>query len=371
MKESITKIREIVDKKIISHLSVSIDESEKKFKKISEEFGELKKTKFTKTEEKLKIQKSDSMEEIKKLEEFFSDFSSMKNSPKFITTEELVKFYPDTCPKEYHKNPKEYFLSILKDYKSKNFQFNFIDGSSFKVLPNDRRIILILEKHSHLLNRKDFIEFEEFIGQIYELKGFNISQILSAYKKHGSKILSVKFYPTPIRIKLKSLEESLASQIDYYFSEENLKTDKFLREKMGDKNYVPISLILGFKAVSNLMEKIKDKEQSFIRAVTEYSENAVIIDEKFIGIPNVELLILNQLNYYFSNENWISDTFLKELSSQNDEGFMDLTLILGFKKMMNLMNSFKLNEKQMIQKISNLKSENFKVSQDGRHFWRN
>jgi hypothetical protein len=228
-----------------------------------------------------------------------------------------------------------------------------------------------LEKHSHLLNRKDFIEFEEFIGQIYELKVFNISQILSAYKKHGSKILSVKFYQTPIRIKLKSLEESLASQIDYYFSEENLKTDKFLREKMGDKNYVPISLILGFKAVSNLMEKIKDKEQSFIRAVTEYSENAVIIDEKFIGIPNVELLILNQLNYYFSNENWISDTFLKELSSQNDEGFMDLTLILGFKKMMNLMNSFKLNEKQMIQKISNLKSENFKVSQDGRHFWRN
>jgi predicted nucleic acid-binding Zn-ribbon protein len=83
MKESNTKIREIVDKNIISHLSVSIDESEKKFKKISEEFDELKKTKFTKTEEKekLKIHKSDSMEEIKKLEEFFSDFSSMKNSP--------------------------------------------------------------------------------------------------------------------------------------------------------------------------------------------------------------------------------------------------------------------------------------------------
>ncbi|RWW07611.1 hypothetical protein BHE74_00037627 [Ensete ventricosum] len=42
---------------------------------------------------------------------------------------------------------------------------------------------------------------------------------------------------------------SLLKQIDYYFSSDNLCKDVFLRQKMDEQGWVPISLIAGFNRV--------------------------------------------------------------------------------------------------------------------------
>ncbi|XP_022739836.1 la-related protein 1C isoform X2 [Durio zibethinus] len=53
------------------------------------------------------------------------------------------------------------------------------------------------------------------------------------------------------------LHASIVNQIDYYFSDENLVRDIYLRKNMDDQGWVPIKLIAGFKKVSLLTDNIQ------------------------------------------------------------------------------------------------------------------
>ncbi|KAG8660043.1 la-related protein 1C isoform X2 [Manihot esculenta] len=53
------------------------------------------------------------------------------------------------------------------------------------------------------------------------------------------------------------LHSKIVNQIDYYFSNENLIKDTFLRQNMDDQGWVPIKLIAGFNKVSHLTDNIQ------------------------------------------------------------------------------------------------------------------
>ncbi|XWS33899.1 hypothetical protein CRYUN_Cryun22dG0122600 [Craigia yunnanensis] len=53
------------------------------------------------------------------------------------------------------------------------------------------------------------------------------------------------------------LHARIVNQIDYYFSNENLIKDTYLRQNMDDQGWVPIKLIAGFKKVSLLTDNIQ------------------------------------------------------------------------------------------------------------------
>ncbi|XP_044506767.1 la-related protein 1C-like [Mangifera indica] len=53
------------------------------------------------------------------------------------------------------------------------------------------------------------------------------------------------------------LHSSIVKQIDYYFSNENLIRDTYLRQNMDDQGWVPITLIAGFRKVSLLTNSIQ------------------------------------------------------------------------------------------------------------------
>ncbi|XP_076915382.1 la-related protein 1C-like [Bidens hawaiensis] len=53
------------------------------------------------------------------------------------------------------------------------------------------------------------------------------------------------------------LNANIVSQIDYYFSNENLVKDTYLRRNMDEQGWVPASLIAGFKKVSSLTDNVQ------------------------------------------------------------------------------------------------------------------
>ncbi|KAL1370581.1 hypothetical protein HN51_000827 [Arachis hypogaea] len=53
------------------------------------------------------------------------------------------------------------------------------------------------------------------------------------------------------------LYTKIVNQIDYYFSNDNLIKDLYLRQNMDDQGWVPISLIAGFKKVMQLTDNIQ------------------------------------------------------------------------------------------------------------------
>ncbi|RCV46478.1 hypothetical protein SETIT_9G535400v2 [Setaria italica] len=53
------------------------------------------------------------------------------------------------------------------------------------------------------------------------------------------------------------LRKELLVQIDYYFSDDNLCKDTFLRQHMDDQGWVPLSLIAGFRKVKDLTNNIQ------------------------------------------------------------------------------------------------------------------
>ncbi|KAE8707769.1 putative Basic-leucine zipper transcription factor family protein [Hibiscus syriacus] len=64
------------------------------------------------------------------------------------------------------------------------------------------------------------------------------------------------FFPAP-QLHDSQLHASIVNQIDYYFSNENLIKDTYLRQNMDDQGWVPIQLIAGFKKVSLLTDNIQ------------------------------------------------------------------------------------------------------------------
>jgi la-related protein 1 len=61
---------------------------------------------------------------------------------------------------------------------------------------------------------------------------------------------AVSFVPVGMEDAL--LVELLRQQIEYYFSEENLEKDFYLRRKMDSEGYLPIKLIASFQRVQNM-----------------------------------------------------------------------------------------------------------------------
>lgn len=57
------------------------------------------------------------------------------------------------------------------------------------------------------------------------------------------------YYSNPIIDTVASIKESIKRQIEYYFSEENLNRDFFLRRKMDPEGYLPVTLIASFNRV--------------------------------------------------------------------------------------------------------------------------
>ncbi|KAL4366364.1 hypothetical protein GQ457_05G012140 [Hibiscus cannabinus] len=64
------------------------------------------------------------------------------------------------------------------------------------------------------------------------------------------------FFPAPEPHE-NQLHASIVNQIDYYFSNENLIKDTYLRQNMDEQGWVPIKLIAGFKKVSLLTDNIQ------------------------------------------------------------------------------------------------------------------
>lgn len=53
-----------------------------------------------------------------------------------------------------------------------------------------------------------------------------------------------------------TLKEYIRKQVEYYFSEENLLRDFFLRRKMDCEGFLPVSLIAGFHRIQALTQDI-------------------------------------------------------------------------------------------------------------------
>ncbi|GAB4848439.1 hypothetical protein Ancab_003135 [Ancistrocladus abbreviatus] len=72
---------------------------------------------------------------------------------------------------------------------------------------------------------------------------------------------SIPFLPQPPPVYFQppdpQLHVKIVNQIDYYFSEENLIRDTYLRQNMDEQGWVPIALIAGFKKVSQLTDNIQ------------------------------------------------------------------------------------------------------------------
>ncbi|KAH7645645.1 la-related protein 1-like protein [Dermatophagoides farinae] len=64
------------------------------------------------------------------------------------------------------------------------------------------------------------------------------------------------YYNTPFVYGPDGIKEMLRSQIEYYFSEENLQRDFFLRRKMDEQGFLPISLIASFHRVQALTQDV-------------------------------------------------------------------------------------------------------------------
>lgn len=62
--------------------------------------------------------------------------------------------------------------------------------------------------------------------------------------------------PYPVYADPERTKKALQAQIEYYFSEENLQRDFFLRRKMDEQGFLPISLIASFHRVQALTQDV-------------------------------------------------------------------------------------------------------------------
>jgi len=93
-----------------------------------------------------------------------------------------------------------------------------------------------------------FPEVSEFIMPYVADNYFANSFIQPADSPSDVTSPAVSFVP----VGLEDLVELLKQQIEYYFSEENLEKDFYLRRKMDSEGYLPIKLIASFQRVQNM-----------------------------------------------------------------------------------------------------------------------
>jgi len=75
-----------------------------------------------------------------------------------------------------------------------------------------------------------------------------------------------------------SSEDQLIAQLEYYFSQDNIITDYYLRSQMDDENYVPIMTISTFTKVKQYIEDVKDPEQ-FIATLVQNKSDVLQVDD--------------------------------------------------------------------------------------------
>ncbi|CAI9276429.1 unnamed protein product [Lactuca saligna] len=63
--------------------------------------------------------------------------------------------------------------------------------------------------------------------------------------------------PVSLPVQDQDLHEKIVKQIDYYFSDENLVKDLYLRQKMDEQGWVHVTLIASFKKVLCLTDNVK------------------------------------------------------------------------------------------------------------------
>ncbi|EPS66810.1 hypothetical protein M569_07966, partial [Genlisea aurea] len=84
--------------------------------------------------------------------------------------------------------------------------------------------------------------------------GYDMTPVMYSTMQAAVQAPLPPFYFTPSNENL--LPNSILKQINYYFSDENLVKDAFLRQRMDENGWVPISLIASFHRVQNLTHDI-------------------------------------------------------------------------------------------------------------------
>lgn len=121
---------------------------------------------------------------------------------------------------------------------------------------------------------------------------------------------------------LKSIE-SIKNQIEYYFSAENLKNDKFLRSKFSKTNdgFIPMSLIGKFYRMVNL--SLGGDPNLILASMKEVlnSSETNHLEIAFGRIENAQTKTTYEFNpldnYFIRSKNWAE--FMEENSNENDE----------------------------------------------------
>lgn len=97
---------------------------------------------------------------------------------------------------------------------------------------------------------------------LYQELASPVSQVVYVPAPHADPLRTVPFVapmPHPMFFPPQDhqLHAKLVAQIDYYFSNENLIKDIYLRQNMDEQGWVPVKLIAGFKKVKLLTENIQ------------------------------------------------------------------------------------------------------------------
>lgn len=93
-------------------------------------------------------------------------------------------------------------------------------------------------------------------GNMYGVYGFP-SEINTMYGYQTIAPAPMSAMPYPQYIEPLSLMNMLTTQLDYYFSVDNMCKDMFLRQKMDSQGFVPLSVVANFKRVKSLTEDIE------------------------------------------------------------------------------------------------------------------
>merc|ERR1711920_46598 len=75
-----------------------------------------------------------------------------------------------------------------------------------------------------------------------------------------------------------STDDQLIAQLEFYFSQDNLIQDHYLRSQMDDENFVPILTICNFSKVKTFIENISDPEQFIANLVQSKSDVLQVCD---------------------------------------------------------------------------------------------
>ncbi|KAJ5151937.1 hypothetical protein N7492_010232 [Penicillium capsulatum] len=140
-------------------------------------------------------------------------------------------------------------------------------------------------------------------GNMYGVYGFP-ADINTMYGYHAMPPAPMSAVPYTQFVEPLSLMGMLATQLDYYFSVDNMCKDMFLRKKMDSQGFVPLSVVANFKRVKSLTEDLE-----LLRHVSRQLEVA----EYVVGEDGVD-----RLRPRVKWEQWVLPADMRDPPSQND-----------------------------------------------------